>query len=109
PTQIVVRVQSRTPGLVSDLAWQDVDPSVATVRPDIDVLGVVSPRATRPVLDGHLSADSYLVLWAGTVTLVHRPVPGAYRLLVEEREFISANYVLEGGRTAVQPSRPIFA
>ena len=46
-----------------------------------------------------------LALWIGAVTFAARPEAGAYRLLVEEFEYISANY--KEGRRA--PGRLIYA
>jgi hypothetical protein len=48
-------------------------------------------------------------MWAGTVTFTKPPAPGEFRLLIEEREFISANYTLIEGNAIKQPSRVIYA
>jgi hypothetical protein len=94
PTQIEVRVQRRMPGIPGDLAWQDVDASVAEVRAGFD-----GPVADQPDL----------VLWAGSVTFGARPAAGEFRLLLEEWEFISADHVVEEDDRVRQPRRLIYA
>jgi hypothetical protein len=47
-------------------------------------------------------------MWAGVVTFIGEMVPGRYRLLIEEREFISAGYVTHRGDRAEQPGRLIY-
>ena len=54
-------------------------------------------------------AQPDLELWSGTVTFAQAPKPGQFRLLIEEQEYISANYTLVEGRTAQQPGRLIYA
>jgi hypothetical protein len=94
PTQIRVRVQQRNPAIQTDLTWQDVTAEVATVQVTLD---------DRP------SAHPDLERWAGTITFAQRPQPGQFRLLIEEHEYISANYSLVEGRTVQQPGRLIYA
>ncbi|GAB4429679.1 MAG: hypothetical protein Kow0031_10270 [Anaerolineae bacterium] len=94
PTQIRVRVQQRDPAIATDLTWRDVAPEVALVN---------------AAFDDHVNNQPDLELWAGTVTFARRPEAGQYRLLIEEYEYISANYVLVEGRTAHQPGRLIYA
>jgi hypothetical protein len=48
-------------------------------------------------------------MWTGTVTFAQAPEVGRYRLLIEEHEYISANYTLAEGRVAHQPGRLIYA
>jgi hypothetical protein len=95
PTQIKVRVQQHDPSLQSDLAWHDVTPDVAQVNAKVDAQS---------------ASDPDLVLWDGTVTFSKPPPAGEFRLLVEEHEFISAEYTLVGDDDVVrQPSRLIYA
>ena len=94
PTQIRVRVQHSQPGISSDLTWQEVAPTVAIVH---------------TTFDNHLSAQPDMEMWSGTVTFSHAPRPGQFRLLIEEWEFISANYTLVDGGKAEQPRRLIYA
>lgn len=95
PTQIKVRVQQRDPSLQSDLAWHDVTPDVAQVQAKVDAQS---------------ASDPDLVVWDGTITFAKPPPPGEFRLLVEEYEFISAEYTLVGDDDVVrQPSRLIYA
>ncbi len=94
PTQIRVRLQQRDDAIQSDLAWQDVAPDVATVN---------------AVFDNYYPTDPDLEMWAGLVTFAQRPEVGRFRLLVEEYEYVSANYVLKDGRTTRQPGRLIYA
>ncbi|MEA2355882.1 MAG: hypothetical protein QOD61_2011 [Solirubrobacteraceae bacterium] len=94
PTQIEVRVQRRVAGLESDLAWEDVEAGGVEVQADFD----------GPVPD-----QPDLILWAGSVTFARQPVAGELRLLVEEREFISADHVVVEDDRVRQPSRVIYA
>jgi len=94
PTKIRVRVQQHDELIASNLAWKDVATDVAKVF---------------PIKDGPVAGDPDLALWAGTVQFAEKPTAGKFRLLIEEHEFISANYtVLEHG-VAQQPSRLIYA
>jgi hypothetical protein len=94
PTRIRVRLQQRDAGIQSDLAWRD---SAATVAP------VNSP------CEDQTGGDPDLVKWAGTVTFAQKPEAGRFRLLIEEHEYISADYALIEGDTAHQPGRLIYA
>ncbi len=100
PTQIVVHVQQRDPAFPGDIVWQDVPANVAAVHVDYD---------------GGLPAQPELSLWTGSVEFAQTPEPGQFRLLVEETEYIGANYVsrLEsrGSRLIrrVRPGRLIYA
>lgn len=94
PTQIRVRVQVNPDQIVSDLAWQDVGEPIASVAPVYD-----APYPGQPDLE----------MWAGVVTFAPDRPPGRYRLLIEEHEYISANYTIVNGRTVEQPGRLIFA
>jgi hypothetical protein len=78
----------------SELAWSDVTPDVARVFPSSD--------GTAP---GSLD----LALWAGTVQFATKPAAGRFRLLIEEHEFISANFVEIEHGIAKQPGRLIYA
>jgi hypothetical protein len=94
PTQIRVRVQRRDAALHSDLAWSDVGADVAAVHASHD---------------GPTPSDPDLALWSGTASFVKAPEPGEFRLLVEEFEFVSANYTLQQDRLVTHPSRLIYA
>jgi hypothetical protein len=48
-------------------------------------------------------------MWAGRVEFAKLPHPGEFRLLIEEHEYISADYSLAEGNTIKQPSRLIYA
>jgi hypothetical protein len=93
PTQIRVRVQERDESLASDLAWHDVPQSVAKVSPEFDDFA---------------PDHSSLAMWAGSITFAEIPKVGRYRLLIEEFEYVSANFALEKGG-ANFPSRLIYA
>jgi hypothetical protein len=93
PTQIHVRVQQRDPTIHSDLAWLEVPAAVASVQTEVD---------------RRLPDQPDLVLWAGSVTFAQRPNPGGFRLLVEEHEYISANYAISEGGAIKQPGRLIY-
>jgi hypothetical protein len=94
PTRIRVRVQQHDETINSDLAWKDVAPDVAKVTPE---------------KDGPVASDADLVIWAGTVQFVNKPAAGEFRLLIEEHEFISANYTEVEHGIAQQPSRLVYA
>ena len=94
PTKIRVRVQQRDDAIASDLAWNDVTPDVAKVF---------------PAVDGPVAGDPDLALWAGSVQFAKKPTAGEFRLLIEEHEFISANYTVVEHGVVQQPSRLIYA
>jgi hypothetical protein len=93
-TKIRVRVQERHPTLQTDIAWRDVAQSVAKVT------------ATA---EGFAASDPNLTMWSGTITFTQLPEVGRYRLLIEEYEYISANYMLGAGRAKQVPGRVIYA
>ena len=94
PTRIRMRVQQHDDAIDSDLGWNDVGPDVAKVTPE---------------QDGPVAGDPDLAIWSGTVQFANKPAAGEFRLLIEEHEFISANYTeVEHGRPQ-QPSRLIYA
>ncbi|ARP89274.1 hypothetical protein CAL14_02340 [Bordetella genomosp. 9] len=97
PTAVRVRVQQATPGL-GELGWRDVGEEVATMQAD--------PLAQ--VADG--------VLWQGTVRFQQAPASGAFRLVIEEREYVAAGHVATGmlggaaaGAGASAPGRIVYA
>ncbi|HKR01391.1 MAG TPA: hypothetical protein VJT09_12010 [Pyrinomonadaceae bacterium] len=94
PTQIRVRVQERDATIQSDLAWRDVAPERATVQ---------------AAFDDHPGDRPDMALWSGTVSFAKKPEPGRFRLLIEEQEYVSANYTLSEGRVGRQPGRLIYA
>jgi hypothetical protein len=82
-------VQHRTaPG--GELGWEDAPAGEATVTQLYEGPGLGQPN---------------LALWVGGVTFAASPEPGRYRLLVEEFEYVSAQY-LEGRQA---PGRLIYA
>ncbi len=89
PTHVQVRVQKRTAD-GGDLGWEDAPAAEATVTQFYEGQGLNQP---------------HLGLWVGAVTFAAIPAAGAYRLMVEEYEYISANYT--DGRRA--PGRLIYA
>ena len=93
-TRINVRVQQHDKAFASDLAWRDVAPDVASVF----------PSSTGPI-----AGNPDLALWAGTVQFASTPAAGTFRLLIEEYEFISANFVVTEHGSVKQPGRLIYA
>lgn len=97
PTRVVITVQRRDPAIQSDLGWEDAPAGTAVVSP-------------TPVVDA-----SGRVRWTGTVSFTTLPEPGQVRLLIQEYEYLSANYtVVTPGRRGAparreQPSRLIYA
>jgi len=90
PTHVEVHVQQRTlPG--SDLSWQDVPATVATVTQFYEGPGLQQPD---------------LALWVGAVSFSSTPAAGQFRVLVMEFEFISANYATADHKA---PGRLIYA
>ena len=94
PTRIRVRVQQHDNAIDSDLAWNDVAPDVAKVTPE---------------KEGPVAGNADLAIWAGTVQFVNKPAAGEFRLLIEEHEFISANYTEVERGIVQQPSRLVYA
>jgi hypothetical protein len=89
PTHVRVRVQKQTAG-GGELGWEDAPAAEATATQFYEGAGLFQPD---------------LGLWVGAVTFAARPAPAAYRLLIEEFEYIAANYA--EGRSA--PARLIYA
>ncbi|PSN18473.1 hypothetical protein C7271_12310, partial [filamentous cyanobacterium CCP5] len=62
---------------------------------------------------GPIASNANLVLWAGSLRFATPPQPGRYRLLITEREYLSADYVnvvpQRTGRMIEQPSRLVYA
>jgi hypothetical protein len=94
PTKILVRVQKRNPSVKSDLSWQDVAPEEAQV--------IVEQ-------DGHVSTQPELVMWAGSIVFTKPPRAGQFRLIIEEKEYISAEHAIIDDNIIKQPSRLIYA
>lgn len=93
PTQIRVRAQQHGP-TSSDLDWHDVDdPQIAQVA---------------PLFDGPYPTNLDLEMWAGVVTFGPGVTEGRYRLLIEEYEYISSDYVIVNDQTVEQAGRLIF-
>jgi len=93
-TRVRVRVQERDQTLQTDVDWRDVPQTVAR----IDV-----------IKDGATPGDVDLTLWLGTITFSQLPEAGRYRLLIEEYEYISADYMLGEGRARQTPGRVVYA
>lgn len=91
PTSVTVRVQRRNPVLTTDLGWEDVPDTIAAVEVTGD--------------PGVPSSD--LSLWTGTVTFADGPIPGRFRLVIEERELIHPGS--EGEKHAGPPGRLVYA
>jgi len=89
PTHVQVRVQRRTDA-ASDLGWEDAPAAEAGVTQLYEGPGIGQPD---------------LALWVGAVTFTSAPAAGVYRLLVEEFEYVSADY-MDGRHT---PGRLIYA
>ena len=94
PTKILVRVQKRNPSVKSDLSWQDVAPKEAQV--------IVEQ-------DGHVSTQPELVMWAGSIVFTKPPRAGQFRLIIEEKEYISAEHAIFDDNIIKQPSRLVYA
>jgi hypothetical protein len=92
-TQIRIRAQERDPAIKGDLGWRDFSAAAATVTPGFD---------------GPVEAQPDLVIWAGAVTFTAVPKPGECRLLIEEHEYVAADYVLREGRALQRPGRLIY-
>jgi hypothetical protein len=90
PTHVQVRVQKRTP-LGGDLGWEDAPADEAAVTQFYEGQGLNQPN---------------LALWIGAVAFAEVPSADGWRLLVEEYEYISANYT-DSDRRA--PGRLIYA
>lgn len=89
PTHVVVRLQKRT-SAASDLMWEDVTDAVGTVTQFYEGPGLNQPD---------------LGLWTGLVTFAANPEPGEFRLLIQEFEYVSADYLSHGKA----PGRLIYA
>jgi hypothetical protein len=87
PTHVQVRVQKRGE---TELDWSDAPAAEATVTHFYEGQALFQPG---------------VALWIGAVTFAVAPEPGAYRLLIEEFEYVSATYA--DGRQA--PGRLIYA
>lgn len=94
PTRIRVRVQQRDAAIDSDLAWKDAAPDVAKVFAE---------------KDGAVAGDADLAIWVGSVQFVNKPSAGSFRLVIEEHEFISANYTEFEHGVVQQPGRLVYA
>ncbi len=94
PTQFLVQVQARIPGIESDLAWQTVPAMVASVEVQ-----------REPVAPG----TEDLALWQGRVQFAETIAPDRYRLLIEEYELISTEAPTQGVVPVPGPGRLVFA
>jgi hypothetical protein len=97
PTVVTVTVQRRRDDVAGDLGWQDADAGVATVTRE-------SPVSQAPAL----------VRWNGSVQFTTDALPGRFRLLIREHEYVSANYVVterdaRGAEKRRHPGRLIYA
>jgi hypothetical protein len=94
PTRIRVRVQQRDAAINSDLSWINTAPAVASVFAE---------------KDGPVAGDADLAIWAGTVRFTNKPDSTEFRLVIEEHEFIAANFTESDRGVLQQPSRLIYA
>lgn len=94
PTRIRIRLQERDPAMASDLGWREAPAAVATVRAE---------------QDGPVPASPDIVLWSGTLNFNQMPEPDRYRVVIEEFEFISADYTASDGDRVVPPGRLVYA
>jgi hypothetical protein len=98
PTVISVAVQERDPAISGELGWRAAAPGSFSLNVEHD---------------GPLSEDENLRRWAGTIRFADLPAPGQFRLLITEREYISADYTVireqDNARVVEQPSRLIYA
>jgi hypothetical protein len=94
PTEIRVRVQRLDDGVGGDLGWSDVAPESASVTASSD---------------GPIAGQPDLVIWAGAVTFAEDPEPGHFRLLVEEREYVTPGDPAPGASRVTHPGRLIYA
>ena len=76
------------------MAWRDVSETVANIN------------VTK---DGVTPSDSDVILWLGAITFGQLPEVGRYRLLIEEYEYISADYMLGEGRAKQTAGRMVYA
>lgn len=98
PTNVRVRVQHRATKDHGDFGWQDVDADVA--RAEVGTTASDAPG---------------VMLWQGRVLFAQAPSAGHFRLVIEEREYVSADHVAtsvvndlhSGERSA--PGRVIYA
>jgi hypothetical protein len=106
PTQIVVTLQQRSATVQSDIGWDDI------VRSDIGGSAVATFTVDQA---GASQVQPDLVLWTGTLEFTDPPKLDQFRLLIEEREYVSADYTnVSGGGEAMpifsqQPNRLIYA
>ncbi|HVG26081.1 MAG TPA: hypothetical protein VM865_00640, partial [Acidobacteriaceae bacterium] len=89
PTHVQVHLQRRQ-NAASDLVWENVPAGIATITQAYEGPGLNQPD---------------LALWVGTVSFAAMPDADSFRLLIEEFEFISASYTVQGGA----PGRLIYA
>ena len=98
PTQITVKVQMRDAAMQSDLAWRDAPAGTYTLSIEEN---------------GPSDNDPNLALWAGVIRFRQTPEPNQYRLLIQEREYVSADYNIvtetEEGMKVEQASRLVYA
>ena len=99
PTNIRVRVQHHTRPERGEFGWLDVDEDIASVQ-----------------IDESVTESQGVLLWKGRVIFTNPPASGAFRLLIEEREYISADHiatsVVNGARVDqrnLAPGRVIYA
>jgi hypothetical protein len=75
------------------------------------LLGRTVPQSVAkvtPEFDDFVPDQSSLAMWAGLITFAEMPKVGRYRLLIEEFEYVSANFAAAGSR-ADFPKRLIYA
>jgi hypothetical protein len=94
PTRIRVTVQQRDSSMTSDLAWNAAPAGAASVN---------------VVQDGTATGQPDLALFVAEVTFATVPPAGDFRLLIEEYEYISADYADHVGRVTHEPGRLVYS
>jgi hypothetical protein len=123
PTVITVKVQEHDPSIQSDLAWRDaptvLDPSAGNLC-DSSMQGDLA-RSALPAGTFAVCVERYnfspndpdLALWAGSIYFRQPLQPNQYRLLIQEHEYVSADYTIireqPSGHVVEQPGRLIYA
>lgn len=91
PTNVRIRVQHRAAPDLGDFAWRDIDD---------DAVARVDTGETT-------SDEPGTMLWSGSVVFGTTPAAGSFRLLIEEREYVSADHVATGAIGGAPPDRHV--
>ncbi len=96
PSLVTITLQQRDPAISTDLGWQDVPAGMASINP-----------LPLPAVS--------LLRWSGTIDFTAVPIPGQFRVLIREYEYVSANYTIASKNARSrephrdQPSRLVYA